>query len=167
MTNAGGAGERGLNALWARARELPREPGAEPGAQGVLSPQGKEDLRRGRRPLTAQGDRVEEDEAGVLGQAVQQPPDPEVGLLGHPVVDELHAGCAVIPQGPRAAAVEPLRGVGEGVLDGQVWRDGAEGQARGGLEALPGGAALQRGLAATPRRRCGPGPQPPPPTGAP
>lgn len=100
----------------------------EPGAEWVLSPQGKEDLRMGRRPLTAQGDRVEEDEAGVLRQAVQQPPDPEVGLLGHPVVDELQAGRAVIPQGPRAAAIEPLRGVGEGVPDGQVWRGGEEGQ---------------------------------------
>lgn len=81
-------------------------------------------------PLTAQGDCVEEDEARVLWQAVQQPPDPEVGLLGHPVVDELQVGGAVISQGPRAAAIEPLRGLGEGVPDGQVWRDGEEGWVR-------------------------------------
>ena len=110
--------------------QVPQDPGLELGVEWVLSQEGKEDLRMGRPPLTAQGDCVEEDEARVLWQAVQQPPDPEVGLLGHPVVDELQAGGAVICQGPWAAAVEPLRGVCEGVPDGQVWRDAEEGRVR-------------------------------------
>ena len=125
------------------------------GVEWISSQEGKEDLRMGRRPLTAQGDSVEEDEAGVLRQAVQQPPDPEVGLLGHPVIDELPAGCAVISQGSRAAAIEPLRGVGEGVPDGQVCRDGEEGRVRdaGSRSGTPSpllGVALQRELASTP-----------------
>lgn len=38
--------------------------------------------------LTAQVDSIQQDKAGVRGQAVQQLADLVVGVLGHPGVDE-------------------------------------------------------------------------------
>ena len=85
--------------------------------------------------LTTQVDGVEEDQAGVRGQAVQQLRDLVVGLLRHPGVDELCIDITVVSQDCGSAAIEVLRGIHKGVSYGQVW--GAGGRWReGGMSPL-------------------------------
>lgn len=87
------------------------------------------------RSLTTQVDGVEEDQAGVRGQAVQQLRDLVVGLLRHPGVDELRIDITVVSQDCGSAAIEVLRGIHKGVSYGQVW--GAGGRWReGGMSPL-------------------------------
>lgn len=72
------------------------------------------------RCLTAQVDGVEQHQAEVGRQAVQQPADLVPGVLSHPAVDVLQVGGRVVAQRLGAAAVQALRGVHEAVPDGQV-----------------------------------------------
>lgn len=70
--------------------------------------------------LTTQVDSIEQNKAGVGGQTVQQLGNLVVGVLSHPLVDELQVGITVIAQDSGAAAIQTLRGAHKNVPYGQV-----------------------------------------------
>lgn len=70
--------------------------------------------------LTTQVDSIEQDKPGVRRQTVQELGDLVVGILSHPIVDELQVGITVIAQDSGAAAIQTLRGAHKTVPYGQV-----------------------------------------------